>query len=38
MIKLLVSSITTDGEDITINFLGARNMKNETFPTGANCK
>ena len=38
MIKLLVSSITTNGEDITINFLGARNMKNETFPTGANCK
>lgn len=38
MIKLLVSSITTDGEDITINFLGARNMKDETFPTGANCK
>lgn len=38
MIKLLVSSITADGEDITINFLGARNMKDETFPTGANCK
>lgn len=38
LIKLLVSSITTDGEDITINFLGARNMKDETFPTGAICK
>lgn len=38
MIKLLVSSITTDGEDITINFLGARNMKDESFPTGGICK
>ena len=38
MIKLLVSSITTDGEDITINFLGTRNIKDKTFPTGANCK
>lgn len=38
MIKLLVSSITTDGEDITINFIGSRNIKNENFPTGDNCK
>lgn len=38
MIKLLVSSITTDGEDITINFLGARNMKDKSFPTGENYK
>lgn len=38
MIKLLVSSITTDGEDITINFLGARNIKDKAFPTGTNCK
>lgn len=38
MIKLLVSSITTDGEDITINFIGSRNMKDEIFPTGASCK
>ena len=32
MIKLLVSSITTDGENITINFLGARDVKKENFP------
>ncbi len=38
MIKLLVSSITTDGEDITINFIGSRNMKDKTFPTGEMCK
>ena len=38
MIKLLVSSITTDGEDITINFLGARNVKDKTFPTGESRK
>jgi len=38
MIKLLVSSITTDGEDITINFIGARHMKDKTFPTGENLK
>lgn len=38
MIKLLVSSITTDGENITINFIGARNMKDTTFPTGVICK
>lgn len=38
MIKLLVSSITTDGENITINFIGARNMKDATFPTGVICK
>ena len=38
MIKLLVSSITTDGEDITINFIGSRNIKNNNFPTGDNCK
>ena len=38
MIKMLVSSITTDGEDITINFIGSRDVKNATFPTGDNCK
>lgn len=38
MIKLLVSSIWTDGKDITISFLGARNIKDEIFPTGASCK
>lgn len=38
MIKLLVSSITTDGEDITMNFLGARNVKGSDFPTGDHCK
>ena len=38
LIKLLVSSITTDGEDITINLIGARTVDVKTFPTGANCK
>lgn len=38
MIKLLVSSVTTDGKDITINFLGARNTKGERHPSGMNCK
>lgn len=38
LIKLLVSSITTDGEDITINFIGARNIKDDTFPTGEDSK
>ncbi len=38
MIKLLVSSITTDGEDITINFVGSGNIKKDNFPTGDNCK
>jgi len=39
MIKLLVSSITSDGQDITINFLGARNVKSDfTFPTGVDSK
>lgn len=39
MIKMLVSSITTDGEDITINFIGSRNIKKkDNFPTGDNCK
>ena len=33
MIKLLVSSVTSDGEDITINFLGARKIKESTFQT-----
>ena len=26
------------GEDITINFIGSRDVKNATFPTGDNCK
>ena len=38
MIKLLVSSVTSDGEDVTISFLGARTMKDGNFPTGAGCK
>lgn len=39
MIKLLVSSITSDGENITINFIGARDIKETTiFPNGDNCK
>ena len=38
LIKLLVSSITTDGEDITINFIGARNIKDDTFPTSEDRK
>ena len=37
MLKLLVSSITSDGGNITINFLGARNMKSD-IPTGARSK
>lgn len=28
MIKLLVSSVTTDGEDITVSFIGSKNIKN----------
>ena len=31
LIKLLVSSITSDGEDVTINFLGARDVKDYEF-------
>ena len=38
MIKMLVSSITSDGEDININFIGARNVKNNIFPTSEDCK
>ena len=38
LIKLLVSSITTDGEDITINFIGARNIKDDSFPTSEDSK
>lgn len=38
LIRLLVSSVTTDGEDITINFIGARNMKDESIPTGVKSK
>lgn len=38
MIKMLVSSIATDGDSITINFIGSRKMKNGNFPTGDNCK
>lgn len=49
MIKLLVSSITSDGEDLTINFIGARSVNNSdvescikndstNFPSGDNCK
>ena len=38
MIKLLISSITSDGEDITLNFLGARNVKNVGNPTGTDYK
>ncbi len=38
MIKLLVSSIWADGEDLTINFIGARQMKDKTFPTGESLK
>ena len=34
MIKLLVSSITSDGEDITINFIGSRDVDIEKLPTG----
>ena len=29
LIKLLVSSVTTDGEDITINFIGARTLQDK---------
>ena len=29
MIKLLISSVTSDGENITINFIGARNIKDD---------
>jgi len=38
MIKLLISSITSDGIDITINFIGARTMTDENFPTSVDCK
>lgn len=38
LIRLLVSSVTTDGENITINFIGARNMKDESIPTGVKSK
>ena len=38
MIKLLVSSITSDGKDITINLLGARSIKNEDLPSCSNAK
>jgi len=38
MIKLLVSSITSDGENVTLNFLGARNTKGEKIPTGTDYK
>ncbi len=38
MIKLLVSSMWADGEDLTINFIGARQMKDKTFPTGESLK
>lgn len=38
MIKLLVSSITSDGQDITIKFLGTRNINEKDFPTGDSCK
>lgn len=38
MIKLLVSSITSNGEDITINFVGARNVNGDLFPIGEKCK
>jgi len=37
LIKLLVSSITSDGEDVTINFMGAREVKGE-FPTATGHK
>ena len=37
LIKTLVSSITTDGENITINLIGAR-PDVLIFPTGASCK
>ena len=35
MIKLLVSSITSDGEDITINLIGTRTVKNEDISSCA---
>lgn len=39
MIKMLVSSITSDGEDITINFIGARNLHySPAFPTSEDSK
>jgi len=38
LIKLLVSSITTNGKDITVNFLGSRSTTDFSFPTGAECK
>ena len=38
LIKTLVSSITSDGKDITINFLGARTLKENELPTSEYCK
>jgi len=39
LIRLLVSSITSDGENITINFIGARNLPpDDNFPTGGSSK
>ena len=38
LLSIISFNIKSDGEDITINFLGARNIKNKAFPTGTNCK
>ena len=38
MIKMLVSSITSDGENIVINFKGLRHVNSNMFPTSENCK
>lgn len=38
LIKMLISSITTDGKDLTINLIGDRQVEDNNIPTGANCK
>ena len=38
MLKTLVSSVTTDGEDIFVNFIGSRDMVGKNFPTARSHK
>ena len=38
LIKLLTSSITSDGETLYIDFIGPRTLSNDIIPTGDSCK
>ena len=39
LIKLVASSITSDGENITINFIGTKKLSlDDNFPTGDSSK